>query len=154
MHLLYYNAYMDWFNYYGLIIMAIIMIPNIIYAIRHRDDAEKRYHNRAVEAAEQIGRYGCMICMVINIPHTYFGFWFQNGLAVYLAANGGFCMAYCLFWIKRSAKVRALSLSILPTCMFLGSGILLASVPLIAFALVFGPAHIFISYKTALLKET
>lgn len=30
---------MGWFNYYGLAVMAIIMIPNIIYAVKHKDSA-------------------------------------------------------------------------------------------------------------------
>ena len=29
---------MDWFNYYGIAIMAIIMIPNIVYALKHKDN--------------------------------------------------------------------------------------------------------------------
>ena len=28
---------MDWFNFYGLIIMVIIMIPNIIYSIKNKN---------------------------------------------------------------------------------------------------------------------
>lgn len=27
---------MGWFNYYGLIIMAVIMIPNIVYAVKNK----------------------------------------------------------------------------------------------------------------------
>ncbi len=27
---------MNWFNYYGLAVMAVIMIPNIIYAVKHK----------------------------------------------------------------------------------------------------------------------
>ena len=47
---------MDWFNYYGLGIMALIMVPNIIYAVKHKDGAENKYANKAVEILEQTGR--------------------------------------------------------------------------------------------------
>ncbi len=55
---------MDWFNYYGLIIMAIIMLPNIIYAVKHKDDASANYNNKAVIIAEQIGRYGWFVSLL------------------------------------------------------------------------------------------
>ena len=74
---------MSWFNYYGLILMAIIMIPNIIYAAKHKNN-ENSYRNKTVEILEQIGRYGCFVLMIFNIPYTYFNFWFDNALTVYL----------------------------------------------------------------------
>ena len=141
---------MSWFNYYGLAIMAIIMIPNIVYAVKHKADNENTYNNKAVTILEQIGRYGCMVLMVFNIPYTYFNFWFDYALIVYLSVNGGLCIVYLIFWIvcwNRSGKLKALSLSIIPTAIFLFSGIVLANIPLIAFAVLFGISHIYISYK-------
>lgn len=58
---------MNWFNYYGLIIMAVIMIPNIIYAVLHKNNSAGAFNNKAVIIAEQIGRYGCFIFMIFNI---------------------------------------------------------------------------------------
>ena len=141
---------MSWFNYYGLIIMAVIMTPNIIYAIKQKDGAANAYRNQAVEVLEQIGRYGCLIFMIFNIPYTYFNFWFAYGFAVYLSVNSGLCVAYLIFWIicwSKKGKLKALSLSVLPSCIFLFSGIILANIPLIVFAVLFCITHIFISYK-------
>ncbi len=142
---------MGWFNYYGLIVMAIIMIPNIIYAVKHKNDGAE-YCNRAVETAEQIGRYGCFIFMIFNVPYTYFNFWFDHALTVYLSVNGALCLIYLLFWIvcrKQNGLLKALSLSILPTVIFLFDGILLLNVPLITLSVLFGIFHIFISCKNA-----
>ena len=142
---------MAWFNYYGLAVMAVIMIPNIVYAVKHKE-CESAYRNKVIGFFEQIGRYGCFIFMLFNIPYTYFNFWFANALAVYLCINGTLCLAYVLFWIlcrHRNSKVKALSLSILPSCIFLFSGIVLANIPLIVFAIVFAVCHIFISWKNA-----
>ena len=142
---------MCWFNYYGLIVMAIIMIPNIIYAVKHKNDGAE-YRNRAVETAEQIGRYGCFIFMIFNVPYTYFNFWIDHALTVYLSVNGALCLVYLLFWIvcrKQNGLLKALSLSILPTVIFLFDGILLLNVPLITLSLLFGIFHIFISCKNS-----
>lgn len=132
------------------------MIPNIIYAVKHKDDDANTYNNKAVVIAEQVGRYGCFVLMIFNIPYTYFNFWFSHALTVYLAVNGGLCLAYLIFWIicwKRSGKLKALSLSIIPSCVFLFSGVVLANIPLLAFAVVFAITHIFISYKNAVISK-
>lgn len=142
---------MGWFNYYGLAVMAIVMIPNIVYAVKHKPDAAAGYHNKTVEILEQIGRYGCFVLMIFNIPYLYFIFRFPYALTVYLSGNGAFCLAYLLFWVicwNQNGKLKALSLSIIPSCMFLFSGIILAYIPLIAFSVLFGITHIAISYKS------
>lgn len=140
---------MDWFNYYGLIIMAIIMIPNIIYAVKHKN-SEKATGNKVLEILEQIGRYGCFILMIFNVPYTYFNFWFRHALVWYLSVNVALCFTYLLFWIicrNKNGKLKALSLSIIPSCIFLFSGIVLANIPLLAFSVVFAICHIYISCK-------
>lgn len=142
---------MNWFNYYGLAIMAIIMIPNIIYAAKHKGSFENAYQNKGLTIAEQIGRYACFVLMVFNIPYTYFNFWFDYALIVYLSVNGAMCLAYLIFWAvcwNRNDKLKALSLSILPTCIFLFSGVMLAYIPLIVFAVLFGICHITISVRS------
>lgn len=147
---------MGWFNYYGLAIMAVIMIPNIVYAVKNKNPVNT-YHNKTVEISEQIGRYGCMIFMIFNIPYTYFNFWFDYALIVYLSVNGALCVAYLIFWAvcwKMNGKLKALSLSILPSLIFLFSGVVLANIPLMTFAVLFAINHIIISYKNASRAET
>ena len=144
---------MDWFNYYGLLIISTLMLPNTIFAIKHKDGFENKYKNKAVEIMEQIGRYGCLVLMVFNIPHTYFNFWFEHALIVYLFVNAALCCAYLTFWFvcrNKIGKLRALSLSIIPSVIFLFSGVVLASIPLIVFAVLFAVNHILLSYKNSL----
>ncbi len=143
---------MGWFNYFGLAVIAVIMIPNIVYAIANKNGFQNAYKNKIVEISEQIGRFGCIILMIINIPYTYFGFWFGNALTVYLSVNGVLCLSYIVFWCicwKQNGLMKALSLSILPTVIFLFSGIMPANIPLIVFSVLFGATHIFLSYKNA-----
>ena len=144
---------MSWFNFYGLAIVAVILAPNIFYAIKHENDVANVYKNKAVVLTEQIGRYGCIIFMIFNVPYTYLNFWFHYALIIYLSINGILCLIYLLFWTiywNKTGKIKALSLSILPSCIFLFSGITLANIPLIIFAVLFSANHILISYKNSL----
>ena len=141
---------MTWFNYYGLIAVAIILVPNIIVAIVDKSAFVNEYNNKAILVSEQIGRYGCMAFMVFNIPYTYFDFWFDNALTVYLAVNGAFLILYVLGWLvfrKGRSGLKMLWLSVTPTALFAFSGIMLLSVPLIVFSVIFGIGHITISYR-------
>lgn len=143
---------MGWFNYYGLIAVVIILIPNIICAVTDKTAYDNGFNNKFIIIAEQIGRYGCMAFSVFNIPYTYFNFWFEYALYVYLAVNGALLIFYCLGWIiygKSRGKAKAVWLSVTPSAIFLFSGVMLASFPLIVCALIFAVAHITISVKNA-----
>ena len=75
---------LGWFNYYGLIAVAIIMIPNIVSAATDKGLFENRFDNKVILVLEQIGRFGCMAFMIFNILDTYFDFWFDSALIVRL----------------------------------------------------------------------
>ena len=62
---------MGWINIFGLVFMVIIMIPNVVFALKCRDGFENRQKNKIIEVLEQVGRYGCFAFMVINIPKYY-----------------------------------------------------------------------------------
>ena len=143
---------MDWFNIFGLIFIVIIMIPNIIYAIKCKEGFINKWSNKTIELLEQIGRFGCFGFMIINVPGTWFGWWSDETFAVYLLANVILVLVYCIIWIicfKKNTLFRALALSILPSLIFLFSGIMSRSVLLIILAAIFAPCHILISYKNA-----
>lgn len=140
---------MSWFNIYGLIAMVLIMIPNIVYSIKIK--YSWAFHNKLLETLEQIGRYGCFCFMVFNIPYTYQSFIIENGLIIYLIVNALLIASYCISWIiffSKISVVRQLLLSILPSIIFLFSGIMILSIPLLVFATIFAPTHIYISLKS------
>lgn len=143
---------MNWFNIYGLIFIVIIMIPNIVFALKCKEGFVNKYNNKFVELFEQIGRFGSFIFMIFNIPKTYFGFYFNNGLILYLIVDSILVTLYCLIWavcFKKPSIFRALLLSIIPSILFIYSGIMIRSILLIIFSLIFTPCHILISYKNA-----
>lgn len=147
---------MNWFNYYGLIFVALIMIPNIVYGITHKDGAVNTYENKIAIILEQIGRYACILFMIFNIPYTWTGFYFMFGEAIYLIVNGLLVAAYSIIWIitwKRTGIIKALLLSIIPSMIFIFSGVMIASMPLIIASIIFAVTHILISVKNALIEE-
>lgn len=143
---------MEWLNVFGLVFMIAVMIPNVIFALRHRDGFENRWSCRPVEIIEQIGRIGCFVFMVINVPGTWFGWWSDEAFAVYLIVDAALVILYCTAWIvlrKKNSVFRALALSVIPSVLFLFSGIMSRSVLLIAAAVLFAPSHMLISYMNA-----
>lgn len=147
---------MTWFNYYGLIYMAAIMVPNIIFAVKNKDSFKNLYNNKAAEIVEQVSRYACLFFMIFNIPYTYVGFYLSFGKAMYLIVNGLLALAYCLSWIflwKKSGIVKAVLLSVIPSLIFLFSAALLASIPLAFFSVTFAVTHILISVKNVMCND-
>ena len=143
---------MGWFNYYGLIAVVIILIPNIIYAALNKSEHNEKLKSRFFNLVEQVGRYGCMAFMIFNIPYTYLGFWFENALIVYLAVNGALLIFYCIGWAiyaRGNSLVKAIWLSVTPSVIFVFSGIVCASAPLIVCAVLFAAGHITISVKNS-----
>ena len=143
---------MEWFNMFGLVFITVIMIPNIIFAVNHKDAFENRNQNKAIEIIEQIGRFGCFGFMIFNIPSTWFGWWSDELFSIYLLVDALLIVLYLTLWIvcwSKNNVFRALALSIIPSVIFLFSGIMCRSLLLIISSLLFAPTHIFISYKNA-----
>ena len=143
---------MEWFNIFGLAFITAIMIPNIIFALKHKEAFENRYHNKTIEIIEQIGRFGCFGFMIFNIPTTWFGWWSDEAFAIYLMVDAVLIVLYCTIWViywRKNNVFKAMALSIIPSAIFLFSGIMCRSRLLIISSLLFAPAHIFISYKNA-----
>ena len=143
---------MEWFNIFGLIFIVMIMIPNIIFAIKFKDGFKNKWNNRPVMIMEQIGRFCCFGFMIFNIPGTWFGWWSLEAFAVYLISDIILIAAYCAIWViyrKKNSVSKALLLSAIPSVLFLFSGIMSRSLPLILGSLIFAPTHILISYKNA-----
>ena len=143
---------MEWLNVFGLVMVAVIMIPNILFAMKCKDGFVNKWNNKFVETVEQIGRFGCFGFMIINIPGTWFGWWSDEAFAVYLVVDAVLVTLYCVIWavwFRKSSVFRALALSIIPSVLFLFSGIMSRSILLTIAAVLFAPSHILISYQNA-----
>jgi hypothetical protein len=146
---------MDWINIYGFVFMLFIMIPNIIFTLKNKDGFQNLWNNKIIEVFEQIGRFGCFGFMILIIPGFGFGFSSNEFFSLYLILNTVLIVAYCLIWFicfKKNSIFRALALSIIPSVIFLTSGILSRYILLIVTAIIFAPCHVIISYKNAVLE--
>lgn len=146
---------MNYINIYGLVFILVIMIPNIVFAIKNKDGFCNAWRNRVAETFEKIGRFGCLGLMVLVIPGCGFGFSSDKAFAAYIILDILLSAAYCLLWIvlfRNNNVFRALALSVIPSLLFLVSGVLSHYWPLCIAAAVFAPSHIAVSYKNAVLE--
>jgi len=145
---------MSCLNYYGLFLMILIMLPNIVFSLTNKDEFENKYTNKIIIIIEQIGRYCCFALMIINIPYLYKGYWFKNSNCIYLLVNSVLISFYYFFWIiywEKNCVIKSILLSLLPSCIFIFSGIITLYIPLIIAGILFSFCHIQVSYKNAVL---
>lgn len=135
---------MNWLNIYGLVIMIIMMTPNIIFAMKEKN-VESKYNKKTVEIIEQIGRFGSMGLMIFNIPVLNYGYWLTKGKVLYMFSTAILSISYCSVWFLYFKK--AMILALIPTTIFLLSGIIQGNVLLIITAILFGIGHIIITYN-------
>ena len=50
---------MEYLNIFGCVFIFIIMIPNIVLAIKRKYEFQSKWNDKFLEIGEQIGRFGC-----------------------------------------------------------------------------------------------
>ena len=142
-----------WINVFGAVIVVLMLIPNIVYAIKNKGE-KNLCANRFMNIVEQVGRYACIVLMWMPLLVWKFGFASVLDMMLYMACNGLLRAAYWIafaFYMKRRTVRLAIVLAVLPSCIFLLSGILLQHWLLVAFAILFAIGHIYVTYKNAIL---
>lgn len=137
-------------NPLGIAIILLMMVPNVIFALRHRD-MENKCKNRLMNLLEQIGRYGCLVLMIICIGLDKFGFGSVEDFLIYLFGSALLLLAYFIFWIlygKSPSRKKALALTIIPCCLFLLCGVTLRQWPLVVFAVFFCVCHVCVTLSS------
>lgn len=140
-----------WINIFGAAIVALMLAPNVIYAIRFKDE-KNLCENRAMNAIEQIGRYACIVLMWLPLLVGEFGFSGVLEMTLYFAGNGLLLAAYWIVYavyFKRKTAALAVALAVIPSCIFLLSGILLRHWLLVGFALLFAVGHVYVTLCNA-----
>ncbi len=140
-----------WINVFGAVIVILMLIPNIVYALRNRD-GKNLCANRVMNVTEQVGRYACIVLMWLPLLVWKFGFQSVFEMLLYLFGNGALLLAYWIVFFRHMRKrsaAKALALAVLPSCIFLMSGILLRHWLLAGFAVLFAIGHIYVTLKNA-----
>lgn len=138
-----------WINLFGAGIVVLLIIPNIVYAIKNKDE-KNLCTNKFMNIIEQIGRYACIVLMWLPLLVWEFGFLSVFEMLFYLAGNGALIAAYWFQfarYLKEKNKKRALALAVLPACVFLLSGLLLRHWLLVGFSVLFAIGHIYVTQK-------
>ena len=138
-----------WLNLSGLILVALLLVPNMVYAVKYRD-AQNRCTNMLMNGLEQIGRYGSMFLMIFNIGIAELGFSSVSAFLIYGAGNIVLMAAYWILWwffFKKPAPWNRMALAVLPTMMFLLSGATMRHYLLVAAGVVFGIGHGYVTWQ-------
>ncbi len=136
-------------NILGLIFVVLLLIPNIVYAVKNRDE-KNRCTNKVMNVIEQTGRYGCMFLMIFNIGILEFGFGSAGMFLTYLFGNTLLMLGYWIIWVfyfKTRTYPVQMALAIIPAVLFLLSGITMRHYLLVVFAVLFGIGHIYVTNK-------
>ena len=137
----------SWINTFGLIMVVLLLIPNIIYGYKFHD-VRNQCRNRVMNILEQIGRYGCMFLMIFNIGILEYSFSSIEMLLLYIVGNVVLMTVYWGIWMlffHKQDNWKRMVLAVIPTVLFLMSGITLRHVLLVIMALIFGTGHIYVT---------
>ena len=138
-----------WINAAGGLIVVLILVPNIIYALQC-PGGENKCRNAGMNLLEQVGRYGSMALMILPLGVWKFGFPNVAAMLVYFLGNGVLLITYWVFWalyFRKVTRLRALTLAVVPTGIFLLSGLTLHHWLLVTAAGMFGVGHIYVTEK-------
>ena len=140
-----------WINIFGAVIVILMLIPNIVYAIKNKDE-KNDCTNRFMNIAEQIGRYACIVLMWLPLLVWKLKFASVFEMVLYMACNGMLLIAYWIvfaLYMRHKTARRALILALLPACIFLLSGVLLRHWLLVVFALLSALGHLSVASQNA-----
>ncbi len=137
-------------NLSGAVIVALLMIPNIVYAFLRRGE-KNACTSRFLNTMEQVGCYACIILMWLPLLVHKFGFASVPEMMLYYAGNSLLLAAYWFvfarYLFRGKNRRRTRILAVLPACIFLLSGILLRHWLLAVAAVLFAVVHSYVTGK-------
>lgn len=145
---------MEWLNIYGLIIIIVMLIPNIIFAHKN-PNIENKCKNKWMNLSEQIGRYGSFFLMIFNIGILELDFNSATTFELWLVATIILLLLYLVIWgiyFNRKSSKLPLSLAIIPSIIFILSGYLMRHYLLIICSILFTIGHVYVTHSNN--KET
>ena len=138
----------SWLNLFGFAIVVLMLVPNIIYGIKYKE-RENLCRNKWMNILEQIGRFASIFLMIFHVGVAELGFGSVNAFLVYLFGNIVLLLAYFVIWMlffKKNTLWKGMALAIIPTFLFLLSGLTMRHTLLVGSAILFGIGHIYVSY--------
>lgn len=144
------------FYYINLIFLVILMLPSVFFQAKKEEEDKERgyekpqYHNKSIEMLEKIGRYGTLFFYVIRLESD------KSSTFLSYLIPGLFLAIYLITWYilrEKPGMLRAVLISVIPSLMFISSAAIDRNYLLLIFSLIFAPAHIAMSIKSAAFDE-
>lgn len=136
-----------WINFVNLGIIVIILAANIVYGAMYGQQ-ENKCKSGLANSAEQIGRYACMALMILPLGIEEFGFSSVGLMLFWLIGCGVLLLAYIACWVFYLINLDrkfTMPLAILPGIIFIICAVTLKHWALLAFAIIFTPAHVYVT---------
>lgn len=140
-----------WINGWGATIVIIMLVPNIIFFVRN-PHLENKCENVIMNTIEQVGRYTSMILMIVPVLVEKFCFKSVFEMIFYIVVTSVLLLLYLLVWffyLKLQSMNKAILLALLPTMIFVISGILLRYWLLMIAGILFGIGHVFVTLQNS-----
>lgn len=136
-----------WINFVNLGIIVVMLAANIVYVALYGQQ-ENKCKSGLANGTEQIGRYACMALMILPLGIKEFGFPSVGHMLFWLIGCGLLLAVYIAFWVIYLINLKSemtLPLSIIPGAIFIICAITLRHWALLAAAVLFTPAHIYVT---------
>ncbi|MBQ7007380.1 MAG: hypothetical protein IJN59_06085, partial [Oscillospiraceae bacterium] len=88
---------MNMINYLNIAVVAVMLLPNIIYAVKVHD-FKNLCSNKAMIIAENISRIACIALMIIPLGQKEFGFPSAESFIIYIFGNIILLAVYIVVW--------------------------------------------------------
>ena len=134
-----------WINWINIVAVVYLIVINMIVAGKGLADSFNSKH-LAVNIFEQIGRYGCMVFMILPVFTDGWKFDFKSvpEMLIWAFTTILLLTCYIILWVKkeRGGKGVLYGLAIVPVVLFLVNGVLLRHLALVVTSLIFGIFHL------------
>ena len=145
---------MNIINYLNIAIVAVMLIPNIFYAVKFRGN-KNLCTNKAMKIVEFVGRILCILFMAYPVGQREFGFPSAENFIIYVFGNGILVAMYIVVWIsyfKKQSVPKATVLSIVPPVIFALCGLMLEHWLLVFAAVLFAVGHLYVTAANGVKK--
>lgn len=143
---------MQFFNLYGLPVIAVLFIIWIIFRIIDKNyNPETSTINRGLKAFEQIGGFAVIFCMVCSFGIQGNGFLSDTMRDFWIVSVIGLIILHiisCVLYYRSRNHTLHMLTAIFPSVIFLLTGLLEQDPPLLLFAVIYAIGKIYVTSKS------
>lgn len=147
---------MNIINYFNIVIVVIMLLPNIVYAIKVHD-FKNLCTSKAMIIAENISRIACIAFMIVPLGQREFGFPSAESFIIYVFGNIILLAIYVAVWFsyfKKANRAKGIVLSVVPPVIFVLCGLTLEHWLLVFAGALFGVSHIYVASANSIKKHS